>query len=121
MDFKGFCISQTGDGLSVTFTHRELFILSKILLSAKFPPDYVYSTNELLNPYLNQLIDAVSDRVRSLSSSSTAPFEIPRSDLFVEAVFKAIDDDIALGRADAAERDALLRLAFKPHNVEGFK
>jgi hypothetical protein len=121
MDFKGFNISETNDGLSVSFTHRELFILSKILLSAKFPPDYIFNTNELLNPYLNQLIDAVSDRLDRLSSAPVTPFEIPRTDPFVKAVFKAIDDAITYGKANAVERDDLLRLAFKPHKVEGFK
>ncbi len=121
MEFKGFNISETPDGLSVTFSHREMFIFSKMLLSAKFPPDYIFSTNYLLNPYLNQLIDAVSERMNQLSTSSVEDFEIPESDSFAQAVFEAIDDYIAKGNASAADRDNLLRLAFKPHKVEGYK
>jgi len=118
--FQGFDITKTDNGLNISFTTRELLIFSKMLLSAKFPPDYVYSTNYLLNPHLNQLIDAISARLSEVHSVSENAYVIPQSDPFVQAVFKAIDDHIEHYKIAPSDRNKLLKTAFKPHRVEGF-
>ena len=118
--FDGFDITKTDSGLTIHFKIQELFILNKMLLSAKFPPDYIFDTNYLLNPYLNQLLDAITTRLSEVPSLSENTYVVPQADPFVQAIFAAIDDYIEHNKGTTPDRDELLRTAFKPHKVKGF-
>ncbi|ESQ93314.1 hypothetical protein ABAC460_01015 [Asticcacaulis sp. AC460] len=116
-----FDISSSDTGLTLHMDIGGLSIMSQILLRAKFPPDYIYTTNELLNPHLNGLIEAVLERWKQLSPRQHESAVFPQSGPFAQAAMKAVDDYIARGDAVPEDREKLLRLAFKPHRVEGFE
>ncbi|ESQ76164.1 hypothetical protein [Asticcacaulis sp. AC402] len=116
-----FDISMSDKGLVLHMEVPGLSVMSQILMRAKFPPDYIYTTTELLNPHLNGLIDAVFERWNQLSPRQHEPTVFPLSDPFAQAAIKAVDDYIARGNAPPEDREHFLRLAFKPYRVEGFE
>jgi hypothetical protein len=127
---REFGLSDSENGLQIDLKNiLQVHVMLRIVLRAKFPPDEIYDSEFLLSPFVEQLIDACVARLEKdpVERQRRATFEAKSpqpyfrsSDKFTKAVVEAVDRYITQYRIDPSERDALLRMAFKPHKVEGF-
>lgn len=131
MEFSGFIIDETDQGLKIELTSMsQVHVLLRICLFAKFPRDYQFDSIPLLSPFVSQLVRACHERIqkdpveRIATALNSSPWPVFRqSDEFTRAVMKCIDEYIdQIGRENVteAERERLIRIAIEPHTVEGF-
>jgi hypothetical protein len=127
---NGFEITATENGITISINSiSHLHILFGIVLKAKFPEGYKFHSETLLNPYVEQLIDAVEGRLlndpdekqRFDEIKRLSPYTYESSDPFIQDLTAFVDDYMKQRGIPQTERETLLRKALKPHTVEKFE